>query len=121
MLCPIDKYGGLVWGKRVLGSGERAIPEPNAPVQLASKQAASPRKDTVIASRSMTYVSAIKLIRTGTTLDLSQKAEKGMMTQSRRRALAGPPMPLLEEDPYGAVRAMLPAFPSTLAPLWAPL
>ncbi|XVF84275.1 hypothetical protein PTKIN_Ptkin17bG0020200 [Pterospermum kingtungense] len=38
-----------------------------------------PRKINLISCESMTHVSDIKLIRTDTTLDLSQKAEKGML------------------------------------------
>ncbi len=41
-----------------------------------------PRKYSINRRRSMTFVSAIKLIRTDTTLDLSQKAEKGMHNQT---------------------------------------
>eukprot|EP00878_Enallax_costatus_P001718 GHUV01001873.1.p1 GENE.GHUV01001873.1~~GHUV01001873.1.p1 ORF type:complete len:107 (-),score=6.44 GHUV01001873.1:23-343(-) len=41
-------------------------------------QAMPPRKIHSIAYGSMTHSSAIKLNRTDTTLDLSQKAEKGM-------------------------------------------
>ncbi|KAB2005446.1 hypothetical protein ERO13_D11G249166v2 [Gossypium hirsutum] len=38
----------------------------------------APRKINLISYRPMAHVSDIKLIRTDTTLDLSQKAEKGM-------------------------------------------
>ncbi|WCJ23878.1 vacuolar ATP synthase catalytic subunit-related / V-ATPase-related / vacuolar proton pump-related [Euphorbia peplus] len=38
-----------------------------------------PRKIRLISCSPMGYISDIKLIRTDTTLDLSQKAEKGML------------------------------------------
>ena len=41
----------------------------------------------LISCGSMTHVSDIKLIRTDTTLDLSQKAEKGMLNSSSDRLL----------------------------------
>ncbi|KAL7119519.1 hypothetical protein ACP275_02G067800 [Erythranthe tilingii] len=37
-----------------------------------------PKKMNLISCEPMTHISDIKLIRTDTTLDLSQKAEKGM-------------------------------------------
>ncbi|ESR40274.1 hypothetical protein CICLE_v10027385mg, partial [Citrus x clementina] len=39
----------------------------------------SPKKINLISCGSMIHISDIKLIRTDTTLDLSQKAEKGML------------------------------------------
>ena len=39
----------------------------------------SPKKINLISCGTMSHVSDIKLIRTDTTLDLSQKAEKGML------------------------------------------
>ncbi|ESW05576.1 hypothetical protein PHAVU_011G191200 [Phaseolus vulgaris] len=38
-----------------------------------------PQKINLISCESMIHISDIKLIRTDTTLDLSQKAEKGMI------------------------------------------
>ncbi|KAH7514339.1 hypothetical protein FEM48_Zijuj11G0078400 [Ziziphus jujuba var. spinosa] len=46
--------------------------------QQATVMDSSPRKINLISCGSLTRVSDIKLIRTDTTLDLSQKAEKGM-------------------------------------------
>jgi len=45
----------------------------------------------------MSLVSDIKLIRTDTTLDLSQKAEKGMNFQRMPGALYTPPMLLFRQ------------------------
>ncbi|CAA6670151.1 unnamed protein product [Spirodela intermedia] len=39
----------------------------------------------------MAHVSDIKLIRTDTTLDLSQKAEKGMLFKEAQRPVYSPP------------------------------
>ena len=44
----------------------------------ASTETHSPTKNQLISNYSMSSVPDIKLIRTDTTLDLSQKAEKGM-------------------------------------------
>ncbi|XVE62637.1 hypothetical protein DITRI_Ditri06bG0134700 [Diplodiscus trichospermus] len=54
-----------------------------------------PKKINLISCGPMTHVSDIKLIRTDTTLDLSQKAEKGMLCLvkdrfSYRQFLASP-------------------------------
>ncbi|GKV10157.1 hypothetical protein SLEP1_g21564 [Rubroshorea leprosula] len=46
-----------------------------------------PKKINLISCESLTHVSDIKLIRTDTTLDLSQKAEKGQL-QEINQALA---------------------------------
>ena len=40
----------------------------------------------------MAHVSDIKLIRTDTTLDLSQKAEKGMLLESNETHVYTPPL-----------------------------
>ncbi|TYI94351.1 hypothetical protein E1A91_D02G197200v1, partial [Gossypium mustelinum] len=45
----------------------------------------SPQKINLISCGPMTHVSDIKLIRTDTTLDLSQKAEKGMLSAVQTR------------------------------------
>ncbi len=45
----------------------------------------------------MSLVSDIKLIRTDTTLDLSQKAEKGMNWLQMAGGLYTPPMPLFRQ------------------------
>ena len=44
----------------------------------------APRKIDVKRSKSMTYISVFTLIRTDTTLDLSQKAEKVMRSWFKR-------------------------------------
>ncbi len=46
----------------------------------------------------MSLVSDIKLIRTDTTLDLSQKAEKGMTSKSMPGGIYTPPMPLFRQQ-----------------------
>ncbi|AES60089.1 hypothetical protein MTR_1g040120 [Medicago truncatula] len=44
----------------------------------ATKVASPPQKSNLISCEPLVHISDIKLIRTDTTLDLSQKAEKGM-------------------------------------------
>ena len=63
----------------VHGLGCSAMPRPccNATVQ-AQLMADAPAKIHLISWGTMSPISDIKLIRTDTTLDLSQKAEKGM-------------------------------------------
>ncbi|AES94923.1 hypothetical protein MTR_5g019820 [Medicago truncatula] len=46
--------------------------------QQATKAASPPQKSNLISCDPLDHISDIKLIRTDTTLDLSQKAEKGM-------------------------------------------
>ncbi|KAK8308584.1 hypothetical protein E1A91_D02G070100v1 [Gossypium mustelinum] len=46
-----------------------------------------PLKIILISCEPMAHVSDIKLIRTDTTLDLSQKAEKGMLISVKHRAI----------------------------------
>ncbi len=58
------------------------------------RKAPPPKKIRLISWGSMSLVSNIKLIRTETTLDLSQKAEKGMNCQRMPGGLYNPPMPL---------------------------
>ncbi len=66
-------------GKGFACLGGSARPRRRSRVQAASYQTDSPpRKIRLISWGSMSLVSDIKLIRTDTTLDLSQKAEKGM-------------------------------------------
>ncbi len=68
--------------------GSSARPRRRARGQAASYQtASSPRKIRLISWGSMSLVSDIKLIRTDTTLDLSQKAEKGMKERWKRKGL----------------------------------
>ncbi len=68
--------------------GCSARPRRRARGQAASYQtASSPRKIRLISWGSMSLVSDIKLIRTDTTLDLSQKAEKGMEKMYKRKGL----------------------------------
>ncbi|AES60098.1 hypothetical protein MTR_1g040210 [Medicago truncatula] len=43
-----------------------------------TKVASPPQKSNLISCEPLVHISDIKLIRTDTTLDLSQKAEKGM-------------------------------------------
>ncbi|KAG8375554.1 hypothetical protein BUALT_Bualt10G0112100 [Buddleja alternifolia] len=45
----------------------------------AAVMGSPPKKINLISCKPMAYISDIKLIRTDTTLDLSQKAEKGML------------------------------------------
>jgi hypothetical protein len=49
------------------------------PQQQAAVAGSPPRKINLISCGPLGHVSDIKLIRTDTTLDLSQKAEKGML------------------------------------------
>jgi hypothetical protein len=49
------------------------------PQQQAAVMGSHPRKINLISCDPLGHVSDIKLIRTDTTLDLSQKAEKGML------------------------------------------
>ncbi len=71
----LGPLGGEVWA--CLGSSAR--PRRHAQGQAASyRTVPPPRKIRLISWGSMSLVSDIKLIRTDTTLDLSQKAEKGM-------------------------------------------
>ncbi|AES60083.2 hypothetical protein MTR_1g040060 [Medicago truncatula] len=44
----------------------------------ATEVASPPQKSNLISCEPLVHISDIKLIRTDTTLDLSQKAEKGM-------------------------------------------
>ncbi|KAK7343010.1 hypothetical protein VNO80_25971 [Phaseolus coccineus] len=75
----------------------RAMPESlsSKPLQLALSQ----KKINLISYEPMVHISDIKLIRTDTTLDLSQKAEKGMISTVCRNcclasfAMAGPFVP----------------------------
>ena len=46
----------------------------------------SPQKIELISCEPMVHISDIKLIRTDTTLDLSQKAEKGMLRQGNEHS-----------------------------------
>jgi len=46
--------------------------------QQATEMASPPQKSNLISCDPLGHISDIKLIRTDTTLDLSQKAEKGM-------------------------------------------
>ncbi|AES60082.1 hypothetical protein MTR_1g040050 [Medicago truncatula] len=49
-------------------------------VHQATKMASPPQKSNLISCGPLVHISDIKLIRTDTTLDLSQKAEKGMIS-----------------------------------------
>ncbi|KAK7329610.1 hypothetical protein VNO77_23780 [Canavalia gladiata] len=58
-----------------------ATHRPQSEIQVASyKTGPPPGKINLISCEPMAHVSDIKLIRTDTTLDLSQKAEKGMLS-----------------------------------------
>ena len=74
--------GMVVYGYGVHGHGCSAMPWPccTATVQ-AQLMAGAPAKIRLISWGTMSPISDIKLIRTDTTLDLSQKAEKGMSVQ----------------------------------------
>ncbi len=75
-------------GEGCASLGSSARPRRRARGQVASYQAAPPpRKIRLISWGSMSLVSDIKLIRTDTTLDLSQKAEKGMKMESSEKGL----------------------------------
>ncbi|KAK8502016.1 hypothetical protein V6N12_003365, partial [Hibiscus sabdariffa] len=65
------------------------------PQQQATVKGLSPQKINLISCEPMTHVSDIKLIRTDTTLDLSQKAEKAQPPPA-------PPMLLAKRSLYGA-------------------
>ena len=52
--------------------------------QQATVVASSPQEINLISCGPLAHISDIKLIRTDTTLDLSQKAEKGMLIPSAR-------------------------------------
>ncbi|KAL8470452.1 hypothetical protein ACS0TY_033075 [Phlomoides rotata] len=49
------------------------------PQQQATVTGSPPQKINLISCEPLVHISDIKLIRTDTTLDLSQKAEKGML------------------------------------------
>ena len=68
--------------------GSSATPRRHLKVPIASyHDEPSPQKIELISCESMTHISDIKLIRTDTTLDLSQKAEKGMLFHMLCRAI----------------------------------
>ncbi|KAG8643542.1 hypothetical protein MANES_11G047250v8, partial [Manihot esculenta] len=56
----------------------------------ATVTAPPPRKINLISCEPMAHVSDIKLIRTDTTLDLSQKAEKGMLNKKSHASFYAP-------------------------------
>ena len=67
----------FVWQKAVCSQGSSATPRPHLATQAASSLLRSPEGEIeLISNDAMHRVSEIKLIRTDTTLDLSQKAEK---------------------------------------------
>ncbi len=75
-----------------------ARPRRRARGQVASYPTAPPPKEIrLISWGSMSLVSDIKLIRTDTTLDLSQKAEKGIKKKRIPGSLYTPPMPLFRQ------------------------
>ncbi|TYJ11228.1 hypothetical protein E1A91_A11G261300v1 [Gossypium mustelinum] len=55
-------------------------------VEQATVVSFPPKKINLISCEPMAHVSDIKLIRTDTTLDLSQKAEKGMFVPTQARS-----------------------------------
>ncbi|KAL1074191.1 hypothetical protein V6Z11_D11G272900 [Gossypium hirsutum] len=55
-------------------------------VKQATVVSFPPKKINLISCGPLVHVSDIKLIRTDTTLDLSQKAEKGMLVPSQARS-----------------------------------
>ena len=66
------------WGAP--GPGSSATTERHARPTAASYWTGTPpKKINLISCEPLAHVSDIKLIRTDTTLDLSQKAEKGML------------------------------------------
>ncbi len=82
------KLLGSPEGEGCASLGSSARPRRRARGQVASYQtASSPRKIRLISWGSMSLVSDIKLIRTDTTLDLSQKAEKGMKERMKGKGL----------------------------------
>ena len=82
-ICSIVEFGGL------LELGCSAMPSPSWWLNYASIAARPPaQKIRLISYGSMNHVSDIKLKRTDTTLDLSQKAEKGMHPPRHRGAHA---------------------------------
>jgi hypothetical protein len=84
------RVGGVRQAKAVVqhqGDAQR-------PQQQAIVTGLSPWKIRLISSGPMAHVSDIKLIRTDTTLDLSQKAEKGMLIHLLGRCLCSKSLPL---------------------------
>ena len=70
-------YLGLVGVRRARAAVQRKG-DARGPQWQATVVDPPPQEINLISCGSMTHVSDIKLIRTDTTLDLSQKAEKGM-------------------------------------------
>ena len=60
--------------------------------QQATVASPLPEKINLISCEPMVHVSDIKLIRTDTTLDLSQKAEKGMNWKDTSFSIYSPPL-----------------------------
>ena len=69
----------LRWRVRLANAAVQHRGDAREPQQQAAVMGPHPRKINLISCGPLAHVSDIKLIRTDTTLDLSQKAEKGML------------------------------------------
>ncbi|TYG49267.1 hypothetical protein ES288_D10G081100v1 [Gossypium darwinii] len=74
----IRNYSPMVWTKPQCKT-KTTLENPNSKLLLMSS---TPKNIDLISCGSLIHISDIKLIRTDTTLDLSQKAEKGMSLNS---------------------------------------
>mgnify|MGYP004703368643 CR=1 FL=1 len=73
------KYSTRIGGVRQAQAIVKGQGDAREPRQQATVVGSPPEKIKLISCGPMAHVSDIKLIRTDTTLDLSQKAEKGML------------------------------------------
>ena len=76
--CKLSKFGLELGGVRQAHALVQRMGDAREPQQQAAVLGSPPRKINLISCGPLGHVSDIKLIRTDTTLDLSQKAEKGM-------------------------------------------
>ncbi|KAL8521329.1 hypothetical protein ACS0TY_011744 [Phlomoides rotata] len=74
------RFGGVCQARAVV----QRMDDTQSPRQQATLMELSSKKINLISCGHLTHISDIKLIRTDTTLDLSQKAEKGMSSPIHR-------------------------------------
>jgi hypothetical protein len=77
--CNLQIFGLELGGVRQARALVQRMGDAREPQQQAAVAGSPPRKINLISCGPLGHVSDIKLIRTDTTLDLSQKAEKGML------------------------------------------
>jgi hypothetical protein len=77
--CKLYKFELELGGVRQARALVQRMGDAREPQQQAAVVGSPPRKINLISCGPLGHVSDIKLIRTDTTLDLSQKAEKGML------------------------------------------